>query len=99
MQHFKDTAHSGRDLNRPQLQRLLHEVREGRVRHIVFTDSTRIARKFPDFLLLAERLTEQGCSFVSLDRINGTSTPTSRLVAVGQCALSHHDEEVPCEKA
>ncbi len=70
---------SGVVRKRPQLEKLLGEVRQGDV--LVVTRLDRLARSTAELLIIAERLQEKGAGLQSLDeRWADTISPSGRMV-------------------
>lgn len=69
---------SGKDMNRPELQRMLEYAREGDT--IYIHDFSRISRSTADLLALVEMLTAKGIHLVSNHENLDTSTPTGKLM-------------------
>ena len=69
---------SAKDMNRPELQKMLEFVREGDVVHI--HDFSRLARSTKDLLEIVELLKKKGVALVSNKENIDTSTPTGRLM-------------------
>ncbi len=69
---------SGKDMNRPELQKMLEYAREGDT--IYIHDFSRISRNTADLLALVKGLTEKGIHLVSNHENLDTSTPTGKLM-------------------
>lgn len=69
---------SGKDLNRPQLQYILNNVKEGD--SIYVEDFSRLARSTKDLLFIVEELESKGVHLVSLKENIDTSTHTGKLL-------------------
>ncbi len=69
---------SGKDTNRPELQRMLEFAREGDTIHI--HDFSRLARSTKDLLDIVELLNSRGITLVSNKEKIDTSTPTGKLM-------------------
>lgn len=69
---------SGKNLNRPSLQRMLEFVRKGDV--VVVESFSRFARNTRDLLELTEILTSKGVEFVSQKESVDTSTPQGKFM-------------------
>lgn len=63
---FIDRAKSGKDTNRPELQRLLRAIRERKVNLVMATELSRLSRSMKDFSEIWELMQKQKCSFQSL---------------------------------
>ena len=70
---------SGAARNRPELEKLLGEVRKGDV--VVVSRVDRLARSTAELLIIAERLRDQGADLQSLDKPwADTISPSGRMV-------------------
>ena len=69
---------SAKDTNRPQLQAMLDNIREGDTVYI--HDFSRIARSTKDLLAIVERITAAGGFLVSTKENIDTNTPTGKLM-------------------
>lgn len=80
---------SGKDMNRPELQRMLEYAREGDT--IYIHDFSRISRSTADLLALVEGLTEKGIHLVSNHENLDTSTPTGKLMLTVIAAINEFE--------
>jgi site-specific DNA recombinase len=80
-EHYDDGGLSGASLERPALQQLLSEVREGRVDVIVVYKVDRLTRSLADFAKLVETFDEHGVSFVSVTQSFNTTSSMGRLTS------------------
>lgn len=69
---------SGKNTDRPELQRLLATVKEGDTIHI--HDFSRLSRSTSDLLTIVETLTTKGVHLVSNKENLDSSTPTGKLM-------------------
>jgi DNA invertase Pin-like site-specific DNA recombinase len=69
LEFYVEPGRSAKDLNRPELQRLMREVEAGRVDVIVCYKFDRLSRKLRDFLELYEVLHQYGVRVVSQTRV------------------------------
>ncbi len=69
---------SGKNTNRPELQRMMEYVRRGDT--VLVESISRFARNTRDLLDLVERLTEKGVEFVSKKEALDTTTPTGKFM-------------------
>ncbi|MCC5986027.1 MAG: recombinase family protein [Rhodobacteraceae bacterium] len=69
---------TGKSRQRPELERLLEQLREGDV--IVVTKYDRLARSLRDLIDLVELIREKKAGFRSLAEDIDTTTPTGRLI-------------------
>lgn len=76
---YIDGGWSGKDLDRPEMSRLLAEIRAGDV--LVAAKVDRLSRSLVDFATLVERSQKQGWSIVTLDLGLDLSTAQGEFVA------------------
>ena len=69
---------SGKDTNRPELQKLLAIVKDGDTIHI--HDFSRLSRSTSDLLKIVEELSAKGVHLISNKENLDTSTPTGKLM-------------------
>lgn len=69
---------SGKDTNRPELQKMLEYIREGDT--IVVSDFSRFARSTKDMLTLVDELQSKGVELISLKEKVDTSTPQGKFM-------------------
>ena len=69
---------SGKDTDRPELQRMMEYVRKGDT--VIVESISRFARNTRDLLNLVERLTKKGVEFVSREEAIDTTTPTGKFM-------------------
>ena len=69
---------SGKNANRPELQRMMEYVRRGDT--VIVESISRFARNTRDLLELVERLTAKGVEFVSKKESIDTTTPTGKFM-------------------
>ena len=69
---------SGKTPKRPQLERMLEQLRTGDV--VVVTKYDRLARSLPDLLAIVGMIRDRGAGFRSLGEDIDTTTPSGRLI-------------------
>jgi site-specific DNA recombinase len=77
---YREEGRSGKDLERPELQRLLSDIRSGRINVVACTKIDRISRSLLDFYNLHRIFEEHGVEFISLDENFDTSSPAGRAM-------------------
>jgi DNA invertase Pin-like site-specific DNA recombinase len=73
-----DEKASGARWNRPELQRLMDQLRPGDV--VVVWKLDRLSRSLKDLLILMERIDKAGAGFRSLTEAIDTTTPAGRMM-------------------
>ena len=77
---YDDGGFSGGHTDRPALQRLLEDVRSGKIDVIVVYKVDRLTRSLADFAKLVELFDEHNMSFVSVTQQFNTTTSMGRLI-------------------
>ena len=76
---YDDGGFSGGNTERPALQRLLEDVRAGKIDIIVVYKVDRLTRSLADFAKLVELFDQHNVSFVSVTQQFNTTTSLGRL--------------------
>ena len=77
---YKDRGYSGKNTQRPDFQRLLQDIRMGRIRKLYVYRLDRFSRSVADFGRLWETLRAHNVEFVSVNENFDTSTPMGRAM-------------------
>ena len=80
-EYYIDGGWSGKNLERPEIQRLIDDAKEEKISHCVVYKLDRMSRSQKDTLYLIEDVfNPHGVDFVSLNESMDTSTPMGRLM-------------------
>ncbi len=80
-EYYIDGGWSGKNLERPEMQRLIDDAKEEKISHCVVYKLDRMSRSQKDTLYLIEDVfNPHGVDFVSLNESMDTSTPMGRLM-------------------
>ena len=82
---------SGKDANRPELQKMMEYVRRGDT--VIVESISRFARNTRDLLELVEQLTAKGVEFVSKKEAIDTTTPTGKFMLTVFGAVAELERE------
>ncbi|NUM59018.1 MAG: recombinase family protein [Bdellovibrionaceae bacterium] len=85
---YVDDGYSAGDTNRPQYQRLIKDIKSGKVNMVMVTELSRLSRDIPDFCVLKKLFDEHHVSFLSIKEQFDTSTPAGELMLYQLISLS-----------
>ena len=77
---YKDKGYSGKNIERPDFQRLLKDIKTGLIRRVIVYRLDRISRSIVDFAKLMELFKQYNVEFVSCTEKFDTSTPMGRAM-------------------
>lgn len=97
-EQYDDGGLSGGSLERPALQKLLEEVKGGRVDQIVVYKIDRLTRSLADFSKIVDVLDVAGASFVSVTQSFNTATSMGRLTLNMLLSFAQFEREVTAER-
>ena len=95
---YDDGGFSGGNTERPALQRLLEDVRAGKIDIIVVYKVDRLTRSLADFAKLVELFDQQNVSFVSVTQQFNTTTSMGRLTLNVLLSFAQFEREVTSER-
>jgi len=95
---YDDGGISGGTLERPEMQRLLNDIDEGRIQMVVVYKIDRLTRSLADFAKLVERFDAAGCSFVSVTQAFNTASSMGRLTLNVLLSFAQFEREVTAER-
>jgi site-specific DNA recombinase len=97
-QPYDDGGRSGGNLERPALQQLLADIRDGRVNVVVVYKIDRLTRSLADFAKIVEIFDAKGVSFVSVTQQFNTTTSMGRLTLNVLLSFAQFEREVTSER-
>ena len=95
---YDDGGYSGGSTDRPNLQRLLEDIRARKIDVIVVYKVDRLTRSLADFAKLVELLDAHGVSFVSVTQQFNTTTSMGRLTLNVLLSFAQFEREVTSER-
>src|SRR5262245_16542089 len=95
---YDDGGFSGGNTDRPALQRLLEDVRAGKIDIVVVYKVDRLTRSLADFAKLVELFDQHGVSFVSVTQQFNTTTSMGRLTLNVLLSFAQFEREVTSER-
>src|SRR5689334_15518560 len=95
---YDDGGFSGGNLERPAAQRLLTDIRAGRIDIVVVYKVDRLTRSLADFARLVELFDASGVSFVSVTQQFNTTSSMGRLTLNVLLSFAQFEREVTGER-
>src|SRR3974377_1941322 len=95
---YDDGGFSGGNTDRPALQRLLGDVRAGKIDVIVVYKVDRLTRALADFAKLVELFDQHNVSFVSVTQQFNTTTSMGRLTLNVLLSFAQFERDVTAER-
>src|SRR5258706_8040769 len=95
---YDDGGYSGGSIDRPDLQRLLDDIRARKIDVIVVYKVDRLTRSLADFAKLVELFDAQAVSFVSVTQQFNTTTSMGRLTLNVLLSFAQFEREVTSER-
>jgi site-specific DNA recombinase len=95
---YDDGGYSGGSTDRPDLQRLLEDIRARKIDVIVVYKVDRLTRSLADFAKLVELFDANGVSFVSVTQQFNTTTSMGRLTLNVLLSFAQFEREVTSER-
>src|SRR6201998_2653631 len=95
---YDDGGYSGGSTDRPDLQRLLDDIRSRKLDVIVVYKVDRLTRSLADFAKLVELFDAHGVSFVSVTQHFNTTTSMGRLTLNVLLSFAQFEREVTSER-
>ncbi len=97
-QRYDDGGRSGGNMERPALQQLLADIREGKVNVVIVYKIDRLTRSLADFAKIVEIFDAKGVSFVSVTQQFNTTTSMGRLTLNVLLSFAQFEREVTGER-
>ncbi len=95
---YIDRAKSGKDTNRPELQKMLQAIRSKKLNLIMVSELSRISRNMRDFSDIWEMMKASGCSFSSLRENFDTTTAAGEMVLYTLANLAQFERRQVSER-
>jgi len=96
--HYDDGGYTGANMDRPALQRLLQDVRDGLVDCVMVYKVDRLTRSLLDFARIMEVLDKYGASFVSVTQQFNTTSSLGRLTLNILLSFAQFEREMIAER-
>lgn len=97
-EHYDDGGFSGGNMKRPALQRLLEDIKQGKVNMIVVYKIDRLTRSLIDFSKMVDIFDKYHCSFVSVTQNFNTADSMGRLTLNMLLSFAQFEREIGSER-
>lgn len=95
---YSDGGVSGGTMERPGLQALLNDIREGHIQVVVVYKVDRLSRSIIDFHKMMQEFDKYGCNFVSITQSFDTSNSMGKLTLNMLLSFAQFEREVSAER-
>lgn len=95
---YREEGRSGKNTDRPEYQRMLRDIRQGRIDTVLCTKIDRMSRSILDFLEFHKLLEAFGVTFISLSESWDTSTAMGKFALTITLAAAELEREQTAER-
>ena len=95
---YTDDGISAKDTNRPAFQRMMKDLRKGRINLILVTDLSRLSRNIKDFCVLLEDLKKSNAQFLSIKEQFDTTTAAGEMMVFNMINLAQFERKQTSER-
>lgn len=98
VESYIDDGYSAKDTNRPAYQKMLKDLRTGKINMVMVTELSRLSRNIPDFCDFLKALDVQDSKFFSVKEQFDTSTPSGKMMLYNMINLAQFEREQTSER-
>ncbi len=95
---YSDPGFTGANLDRPALDQMFQDIKEGRINIVIVYKIDRLTRSPKDFYQIMDFFEEHGVSFISVTERFDTSTPSGRLMRNMLLTFAQFERELASER-
>ena len=95
---YIDDGYSAKDTRRPAFQRMIGDLRRGKIDLILVADLSRLSRSISDFCGILELLKNTDSSFLSIKEQFDSSTPAGKMMLYNMINLAQFEREQTAER-
>lgn len=97
-EHYDDAGFTGANTDRPALQKLMADIKEGKISCVVVYKVDRLSRSLLDFSQLLESFEQNNVTFVSVTQSFSTNTSMGRLTLNILLSFAQFEREIISER-
>ncbi len=98
IEFYIDDGFSAKDTKRPAYQKMLRDIRTGKINLILVTDLSRLSRHVNDFGRLLEELESYKAKFLSIKEQFDSSTPSGEMMLYNMINLAQFERKQTSER-
>lgn len=95
---YCDEGKSAKDMNRPEFQRLLQDVKLGRVNLVIATELSRLSRSIRDFCEVWDIFKKQNAGFITLRENFDTTTAAGEMMVFNLINFAQYERKQTAER-
>lgn len=95
---YVDEGFSAKDTRRPAFQRMIADLRRGKIDLILVNDLSRLSRSISDFCGILDLLKSHDSSFLSIKEQFDSSTPAGKMMLYNMINLAQFEREQTAER-
>ncbi len=95
---YIDDGYSAKDTRRPKYQKMMRDLRLGKINLILVTDLSRLSRNISDFCGLMEELEHHKAKFLSIKEQFDSSTPAGEMMLYNMINLAQFERKQTSER-
>jgi site-specific DNA recombinase len=95
---YADEGLSAKDTRRPAFQKMMTDIRKGKINLILVADISRLSRNILDFCILLDDLKKHNAKFLSIKEQFDTSTPVGELMVFNMISLAQFERKQTAER-
>ncbi|MFH1317541.1 MAG: recombinase family protein [Candidatus Omnitrophota bacterium] len=95
---YSDAGFTGANVNRPAMQEMLHDIKDGKIDLVISYKIDRLTRSPKDFYALVELFDSHNVDFISVTERFDTSTPSGRLLRNIMLTFAQFERELTSER-
>ena len=94
---YSDEGKSAKDMNRPQFQRLIQDIKTGRISLVLTTELSRLSRSIKDFCEVWDFFKKSNASFITL-RENFDTTAAGEMMVFNMINFAQFERKQTAER-
>lgn len=98
IESYIDDGYSAKDTRRPAYQRMMRDIRNGKINLILVTDMSRLSRNIADFCDLLKDLDKYKAKFLSIKEQFDSSTPAGEMMLFNMINLAQFERKQTSER-